>query len=176
MSLLKTLVHWIADASKLYKGEWLMKCGAKGKDPYISNESTFQPSIWESDRRIQTEVQREATHLTPWTALIMSQRSQDRILLLQYPMFLHLKCKQTVTQNVISHSQLATAIPTWHSQSHYSPSMFSPSQACSHCCCWRTVKQGEIILYGQRESSLVTLYTFSALQSARHTSTAILWA
>lgn len=84
----------------------------------------------------------------------MSQRSQDRILLLQYPTFLHLKSKQTVTQNAMSHSQLATAVSTWHSQSHYSPSMFSPPQASSHCCCWRKIKQGDIIFQGQSPAQL----------------------
>jgi len=90
-------------------------------------------------------------------------------------MFLHIKSKQTVTQKAMSHSQLVTAVSTWHSQSHYSPSVFSPSQACSHCCCWRRITQAESIFYGHRESSPVAMVTFSALQRACHTSMALLW-
>lgn len=73
-----------------------------------------------------------------------------------------------------SKSDVMFTVSTSCSQAHYSPSMFSSFQACIHCCCWTSIKEGETT-FMDRESSPITTYTFSDLQSACHTSVALLW-
>lgn len=65
-----------------------MKHCFEGKDPDTTSMNTLNQASETAEEKKQNneKVERETTHLTPLTALEKFQRSQDTILLLQYPM------------------------------------------------------------------------------------------